>query len=172
MNNFILNGVIFGLLLLMPLGNFSESENQDDLKGISEKLLSEFGEKSDFPRRFIFNAVDLNGDKENEFLVGLMGPDFCGSGGCTMLVLNKEMKVISKMTLVEYPVYVGVDLQKEGSNGFKNIYLRTGKVGYVKLMWDGKSYPTNPSLQPKISESIISGKKKLLNAEDDPTFEF
>ena len=113
MSAVIYNVIISSLLVLLTFKDFSEPKNQDEVKRITATLLSEFGEKTDFPRRFIFDSVDLNGDKINKFLVGLMGPDFCGTGGCTMLVLNSEMQIISKMTLVEYPVYVGMDLHDQ-----------------------------------------------------------
>jgi hypothetical protein len=168
----IWNVLILSFLVLRPNSYCPEIQNQDEVKKITAFLLTEFGEKSDLPRRFIYNKVDLNEDGKNEFLIGLMGPDFCGTGGCTMLVTNPELKVITKMTLVEYPVYLGSDSADEKTNGYKNLYLRTGKVGFVKIAWNGKSYPSNPSLQPKISESVISGKEKLLKAEDDAAWEF
>jgi hypothetical protein len=156
----------------MPFGNFSKWQNQEEVKKITATLLAEYGEKSEFPRRFIYDKVDLNGDGESEYLIGLMGPDFCGTGGCTMLVLNNELKTISKMTLVEYPIYIGSDSPEEKTNRYHNIYLRTRKVGFVKIVWDGKSYPSNPSMQPKISETHVIDMKKLLNAFDDQAWEF
>jgi hypothetical protein len=168
----IINVLIFIFMDLMPFGNLSEWQNQEDVKKITTFLTSEYGEKADIPRKFIYDKVDLNGDGESEYLIGLMGPDFCGTGGCTMLVLNNEFKAIAKMTLVEYPVYIGSDLPEEKTNGYHNIYLRTRKVGFVKIEWNGKTYPSNPSMQPKISETNVIDKKKLLNAFDDQAWEF
>jgi hypothetical protein len=137
---------------------------------IKKFLISEYGENSEFPRRFIFNKVDLNDDGNEEYLVGLIGPDFCGTGGCTMLILSQNLKLMSKITLVKYPVYLGTE--ETGNNIYKNIYLRTGQVGYVKLVWNGGKYPGNPSTQPTVPDSLISEKIEYLKAEDDQTFEF
>lgn len=116
--------------------------------------------------------TDLNDDGEEEYLIGLIGPDFCGTGGCTMLILHRELKRISTVTLVKYPIYIGSEESSEKTKGYKDVYLRTGQVGYVKLVWTGQKYPGNPSTQPQVPESHVTGKTKFLNAEDDPAYEF
>jgi hypothetical protein len=163
------------LIINLTLGctlAFGSLKSQDNTERIKEYLRSEYGENSEFPRRFIYNMVDLNDDGREEYLIGLMGPDFCGTGGCTMLILNQELKLISKITLVKYPIYLETDETGKNTNKFKNIFLRTGQVGYVKLVWNGKKYPGNPSTQPTVPESLLSGKTAYLKAEDDPAYEF
>ncbi|SEJ21180.1 hypothetical protein SAMN05192553_102946 [Cyclobacterium xiamenense] len=164
------------IAIFLIAGSFEDQSGvlsqDDDIENITTVLRTEFGEKSAFPRRFIYDKVELNGDEQPEYLIGLIGPDFCGTGGCTMLVLSDKLKVMAKMTLVKYPVYVGQDSPEEKTNGFQNIYVRTGEVGFVKVAWNGKTYPTNPSMQPKLAESDISDKNQLLNAFDDPAWEF
>jgi hypothetical protein len=123
-------------------------------------------------RRFIYNAVDLNDDGKDEFLVGLIGMEFCGSGGCTMLVINKDYKVVTSITLVKYPVYVGAPGGKEVTKGYSNLYIHTGGKGLVKMAWNGKSYPTNPSLQPAAPASLVKGKFEFLKATDQETYTF
>lgn len=116
-------------------------ENFEEVEKIKTYLTGEYGEKSEFPRRFIYDLVDMNDDGKQEYLIGLMGPDFCGTGGCTMLILGQDLKLLSKITLVKYPVYLGSEESGNKINNYKNIYLRTGQVGYVKLVWNGKSIP-------------------------------
>ena len=172
MNNLSLK---WTLVFMVPWVYFlarSPGGQQAEVELIRKYLLTEYGEKSDFPRKFIYDKVDLNADGKDELMVGLIGPDFCGTGGCTVLILNADMKQISRFTLVQYPIFVGSDEKADVTRGYKNLYLRTGKVGYVKLVWGGNSYPSNPSIQPKYSESATKGKVKLLNAEDDPAYEF
>jgi hypothetical protein len=49
------------------------------------------------------------------------------------------------------------------TKGYSNIYVCTKGIGYVKMAWNGSKYPTNPSLAPKISETVISGKYAFLD---------
>ncbi len=167
--------LIYLLAITLSLGSnlaFGSFLSQDEAERIESCLLSVYGKNSEFPRRFIYSIVDLNDDGKEEYLIGLMGPDFCGTGGCTMLILSKDLKVISKITLVNYPIYISGEASGDTTKGYKNIYLRTGHVGYVKLVWNGETYPKNPSIEPTVPESYISGKKEYLKAEDDPAFEF
>ncbi|SMD42806.1 hypothetical protein SAMN00777080_1371 [Aquiflexum balticum DSM 16537] len=146
--------------------------NSFNEKKIIEFLVSRYGDQSDFPRRFIYDEIDLNLDGNSEYLIGLMGPEFCGTGGCTMIILDNEFKEISYVTIVKYPVIIGDDLKEDVTNGYLNIYVRSGGMGFIKLAWNGQSYPRNPSMEPSIEESLIKGKRKYLKAEDDPSFEF
>jgi len=53
--------------------------------------------------------VDLNGDDIPEAIVYLVGPHWCGSGGCTLLILKQESgkwKVISKIPTVNTPIHI------------------------------------------------------------------
>lgn len=165
---------LFALILpiLVCSSANGSKDNFEDVEKIKTYLIGEYGEKSEFPRRFIYNLVDMNDDGKEEYLIGLMGPDFCGTGGCTMLILGQDLKLISKITLVKYPIYLGPDESDNKTNKYKYIYMRTGQVGYVKLVWNGKKYPGNPSIQPTVPESYLTGKIAYLKAEDDPAFEF
>ena len=89
-----------------------------------------------------------------------------------MLVVNSVFKVITSMTIVQYPVYVEGTVGKDVTKGYKNLYLSTGGKGMVKMVWNGKSYPTNPSLAPAIGKSVVAGKVELLKATDQATYSF
>src|ERR1700732_3658792 len=61
---------------------------------------------------------DLNGDGVDEAVVYLLGSNWCGSGGCNMLVLRQEhgsWKVVSTITIVRPPVRV----LESTSNGWR-----------------------------------------------------
>jgi hypothetical protein len=162
----ILIGSVLGIY-----GLFAVQKGEEE-QALTRFLRSEYGEKSEFPRSFVYDRVDLDKDGNQEYLIGLIGPDFCGTGGCTMLVLSHDLKKIAQFTLVKYPVYMGSDEKDDYTKGYRNIYLRTGQIGYVKLFWNGNTYPRNPSTQPKFPEASIKGKQVFLNAMDAPTFEF
>ncbi|MDZ7614753.1 MAG: hypothetical protein U5K51_14425 [Flavobacteriaceae bacterium] len=57
-------------------------------------------------RKFIFFEYDLNEDGKKEIFVGLTGGYFCGSGGCTQLILDDQGNVISTFSVSDYPVII------------------------------------------------------------------
>ena len=141
-------------------------------KQIIEYLKKNHGTASETSRHFIYNAIDLNNDGKDEYLVGLIGGDWCGSGGCTMLILDNKMKKITTMTVVNYPVYVGAPGGAEVTKGYSNIYIENRDGSVVKMAWNGSKYPSNPSTAPKVDKKIIDGKFKFLNIleQDQLTF--
>ena len=76
------------------------------------------------------------------------------------------------MTVVEYPVYVGAPGGKEVTKGFANIYIQNRDGSVAKMAWNGKKYPTNPSVAPKTDKKIIAGKYKFLNSANQKQFTF
>jgi hypothetical protein len=102
--------------------------------------------------RYAAGFVDLNGDGTPEAIVHLMGRAWCGSGGCTTLILvlsNGRWEIVTKITITRPPIRV----LKERSNGWLNIgiWVRGGGVQAAyeaELRYNGKTYPTNPSTPP------------------------
>ena len=132
----------------------------DDLKlGIVDSL----------SRKFIFFEYDLNGDNRNEIFVGLTGPYFCGSGGCTQLILDSKGEVITMFTVSDYPVVISGDL----TNDWKDLYILSGG-NYHIARFDGKSYPSNPSVLPELSMIPGDGLPRALDYLNDnyPWFRF
>lgn len=120
-------------------------------------------------RKFIFFEYDLNGDNLKEIFVGLTGPYFCGSGGCTQLILDSKGDVITMFTVSDYPVVISGDL----TNGWKDLYiLSDGKYHLVRF--DGKSYPSNPSILPELGLIPGDGLPRALDFVNDnyPWFRF
>ena len=120
-------------------------------------------------RKFIFFEFDLNGDGSKEIFVGLTGPYFCGSGGCTQFILNAQGEVISRFTVSDYPVVISTDK----SNGWFDLFMQSnGNFHTVKF--DGKSYPGNPSILPKLGTLPGDGLPRALDFKNDnyPWFKF
>ena len=96
--------------------------------------------------------VDLNDDGTNEAIVYLGGHEWCGSGGCTMLLLRPEgsiYRLITRVTITQTPVRV----LNSRSHGWHDIAVsvRGGGIqpGYEALLrFNGRTYPTNPSVPP------------------------
>ena len=90
---------------------------------------------------------DLNGDQIKDAVVLLQGKEWCGSVGCTMLIYHAKndhsLSLITKTTVTDTPIYQLSTKQ----NGWSDLSVYSKGVGQVKLSFDGKSYPSNPSLE-------------------------
>ncbi|WP_316817504.1 hypothetical protein [Pedobacter nyackensis] len=106
---------------------------QDDL---SKKLIDEQS------RKFKIFEYNINEDTKNEIFVGLSGSYFCGSGGCTVLLLSPDGELINRFTVVDYPIAIANTKTK----GWKDlVFTSNGKEHLMKF--NGKKYPSNPSME-------------------------
>lgn len=98
-------------------------------------------------RKFIYSEYDLNGDSKKEIFVGLTGSYFCGSGGCSIYLLDDEGNVITFFSVAEYPI--AIDTRK--TNGWNDLLINSnGKFHIMKF--NGRKYPSNPSVQKAIKD--------------------
>lgn len=114
-------------------------------------------------RKFIFFEYDLNDDSKNEILVGLTGSYFCGSGGCTQYILDNQGNVITKFTVAGYPVVI----DNNKTNGWKDLVILSGGKNRI-VKFDGKKYPSNPSVQPELKVLPGDGLPRALNFINEP----
>ncbi|GAO42603.1 hypothetical protein FPE01S_01_16180 [Flavihumibacter petaseus NBRC 106054] len=111
-------------------------------------------------RTFSIFETDLNNDGKSEILVGLSGSYFCGSGGCTILVLSSEGKPISTITVTEPPLIIA----STNTNGWKDLFLQSrGKWHLAR--YDGKKYPSNPSVLPVAKEAPAATLTRALDPD-------
>lgn len=100
--------------------------------------------------------ADLNSDGIEDGIVLLEGMEWCGSGGCTMLVFegltDGGFKLKSTSTVVSAPIYI---LEKS-TDGWSDLSVYSRGKGQVMMKWGGSNYPSNPSLQPTL---IIDSKE-------------
>jgi hypothetical protein len=102
--------------------------------------------------KYFSTFVDLRDDGMQEAIVYLTGVGWCGSGGCTTLVLAPNgsfFKVITKITITKLPIRV----LATKSHGWHDISVVARIDGVeptyeAKLSFNGKSYPSNPSVRP------------------------
>ncbi|EEW07458.1 COG3650 family protein [Vibrio mimicus] len=99
---------------------------------------------------------DLNGDEQPELLVQL---DWCGTGGCTLLIFeqqNQQWRFNSRVTLVQNPIRLG----KQTHHGWQDLMLSVSgggaKPAVHSLQYNGISYPTNPSVAPEAKAEQMS----------------
>jgi hypothetical protein len=94
--------------------------------------------------RYVYGRADLNGDGRDEVLVYLLGSIFCGSGGCTLLLLSPDDQ--GGYTLVdEFPITrTPVTVAPARTNGWHDlIRLESGggaQPSYVRHAFDGAHY--------------------------------
>ena len=90
--------------------------------------------------------LDLNGDGREDGLVLLTGSDWCGSGGCTLLIFEGTeaggFRLVSETSLVNGPVIVG----RTESNGWRDILIPDPTEDRtVALEFNGAAYPSEPA---------------------------
>jgi len=119
-------------------------------------------------RKFQYEEVDLNEDGKNEYLVGLRSPYFCGTGGCSFYLLNNDGSVITYFSVSEAP-FIALS---QKTKGWKDLIVRSNGAMHI-LKFDGKTYPSNPSVAPKFTEIPGDDAYRLLWDEYPiPTFKF
>jgi len=124
--------------------------------------------------RYSSAFVDLRDDGTKEVIVYLSGGGWCGSGGCTMLILAPEgmsYRVVTKTTITRRPIHV----LPTKSNGWHDISVVVAgggvQPGYeAELSFDGKTYPSNPSVPPAHPlDGEVRGKIAVsVSAKDKP----
>ena len=105
-----------------------------------------------------------------EQIVYVSGQGWCGSGGCTLLILepgDSSFKVLGRVTIVQPPVR----LLPSMAHGYPDIGVRVQgggiQPGYeAVLSFDGTTYPNNPSLPPARRMKSSQGKEIITGAEN------
>ena len=128
------------------------SRQADSLKKFLRDYAGNPSFASDKPTHHSFAFVDLKDDGTQEAVVYFTGDGWCGSGGCTTLILaptGSSYTVITKITITRPPVCI----LASKSNDWHDISVRVQGGGIVhaydaKLPFDGKTYPSNPSIPP------------------------
>ncbi|HTR37509.1 MAG TPA: hypothetical protein VMH80_16500 [Bryobacteraceae bacterium] len=102
--------------------------------------------------RFVMAFADLNSDGTPEAIIYLKSNDWCGSGGCTTLVLVRSAdswRVLAKISITRPPILI----LPAKSRGWHSLGVRVQGGGIqpgheAELRFDGKTYPGNPSVPP------------------------
>jgi len=148
-----------------PETTSTTSAVDSDLKPALQQAIAQFMQAEKVPadskQTFLADYIDLNDDGALDAVVLLTGSDWCGSGGCTMLVFqgkDKTFNLISSSTLVRSPLTVG----ETKTNGWRDLIVEVSGGGatpaQVALKFDGTAYPKNPSVEPALPQnSSIKG---------------
>lgn len=95
-------------------------------------------------RKFQFYRIDLNGDGDKEIFVRLFTSFFSGTGGETLLLLDKYGEIITRFTVIRPPVFV----ERSKVNGWA-LMLVKDRGEYKELKYINGTYPSNPSVLKK-----------------------
>jgi hypothetical protein len=127
--------------------------------------------------RYSSASVDLGGDRVRETIVYVSGQNWCGSGGCALLVLKSKgaaYEVVGRTTITRLPIRV----LASKTNGWRDIgvWVQGGGIepGYeAQLSFDGRSYPQNPTTSPaRRTRAGTSGKVLIpLKAQGVPLYQ-
>ena len=125
-------------------------------------LRKHFGMGPSFDRdmRYSFAWVSLNAKPARQVFVYLTGRDWCGSGGCTGLILQPQgdsFRVIDKFTLVRLPIRI----LRSKTNGWCDITMPVAGGGIIHeyiavLRFNGHAYHSNPSTAPKVPKKLVN----------------
>lgn len=138
---------------------------------LQDYLAQRFG--PDETTRYSAAFVSLSGRADKEVIVYVMGGRWCGSGGCTTLILQKKdgkYKIVTKLTIVNRPIRILDSV----SNGWHDlgVLVRGGGVDApheALLPFNGVKYPGNPSVPPArpLPEGAAKG-EVVIPSTDDP----
>ncbi|MGO3181443.1 MAG: hypothetical protein ACTIJ9_01285 [Aequorivita sp.] len=119
----------------------SEYLSEADLRAISEDQ-----------RTFQIEQLDLNDDGKKEVFVNFTSAYFCGTGGCSVLLLNNQIEPITKFTVTRTPLYIEPTME----NGWRPVMTQS-EGEWRKLIYKDGSYPSNPSVVEVSSDAPVDG---------------
>lgn len=108
-------------------------------------------------RKFQFYKIDLNDDGMEEIFVRFFSSYFCGTGGCTLLLLDNDLKIITNFSVTRPPIYA----EKTRANGWAILLVKDAGV-FKELAFKDGTYPSNPSVLPKAPYDAPSGHAEVL----------
>ena len=115
-------------------------------------------------------SVRLSGNRGSEVIAYVTGQGWCGSGGCLTLILaprDQSFRVVSSITVSRPPIRV----LRSVSNGWHDIgvWVQGGGIqpGYEAILrFDGKSYPSNPTIPPASRSEGSAGEIVLQTGQE------
>lgn len=129
--------------------NMENTNNDDIAKRIANYITNDYLSPEDLQaievsdRKFRYQQIDLNADGKKEVFVIFSTPYFCGTGGCSMILFDNDLKPITKFTVTRPPVYANPDTK----NGWNVLYIKD-REEWKQLIYENGTYPSNPTILP------------------------
>jgi hypothetical protein len=122
-----------------------------------DQLLEEMRDQPG-PIYFFAAQADLDQDERPEWIVHVVGPAVCGTGGCDTLVFATtpyELRLVARITVSRPPIVVA----ETSTHGWRDLIVRASGGGllpghYARLRYDGRTYVPNPTADP--AESLLN----------------
>ena len=110
--------------------------------------------------------TDLDADGVDDLLMLLDDPNWCGDGGCSLLVFHGDAdagyRLVTQTMVTHAPIALGV----QRHNGWHDLLVGVGgdgtQAGTVALQFNGESYPSNPTLLAMLAEGAIPRARTLI----------
>jgi heat shock protein HslJ len=133
--------------------------------GYTRKLVAAAGASG--PARYVHGRADLNGDGRAEVVVFVMGPDFCGNTGCTLMLFTEAA---GRYTLLKEfagsrPPLITSPMRTRGWNDLLRIESSDGRAVYVRHAFDGKTYVE--AARMPVGETSPEGRRLLVGELGD-----
>jgi putative lipoprotein len=113
---------------------------------------------------FEYALVDLNSDGVPDAVVRLTARDWCGSGGCTMLILRGRAQgftFVAKATIAQKPIKVSPEVLHGWHTLLVPVRGGGAQPGFALMRFSGREYPRNPSVQPQASAAQVTAATTL-----------
>ena len=154
----LVSSLTAGVVLLLPKAlTFAAGEAAIDA------AIRAWARKSTAPA-YEYVVVDLNDDGVPDAVVLITDHEYCGSGGCTMVVLrgkSEEFRLVSSSTVTRKPIL----LLQGVRNGWHTLSVRVEGGGVapsqVLMRFAHNRYPGNPTMQPRAKQSDLKAARTL-----------
>jgi hypothetical protein len=140
----------------------ASSRPRGKLEGFLRGYLASGKAPPDATTRVTVAGVKIKQGKPEVEIIYVTGQRWCGTGGCTMLILQptkSSFKVIGRVTIVQLPIR----LLPSTTEGNPDIAVRVSGGGVQSeyeavLSFNGTSYPSNPSVPPARKAAGLRGR--------------
>jgi hypothetical protein len=183
--NSTIAAVVVAAFMFLGAGPLAGSQNRpagdrdSSLKQFLQRYVGLPPDEIEKGTRYSAAFVDLRDEGDQEVIVYLSSDGWCGTGGCTLLILAPEgtsYRVVTKVPATDLPIRIFATK----SNGWKNIGVvkRMGAVQPAReavLSFDGRTYRTNRT-NPSVHRSHPSDRNvqgtivMAETAEDKPLY--
>jgi hypothetical protein len=142
---------VWSLVVLLVLCSCATAQ-EDPLRRFLQNHVGSPESNEGKATRYFAAFVHLRDDNMQQAIVYLMNGGWCGSGGCTVLILEPKASTYTLITRV-MTTRPPIRVLSTKTNGWHDLAVRVqgggiANVYETKLPFNGKSYPTTPSMPP------------------------
>ena len=139
-----------------------DDELADKIKSyITTKFLTEGDLRaiSEDQRKFQLYKVDLNNDGKDEVFINFITSYFCGTGGCTVLLLTNNLELITRFSPTQ-TLYVEKSVENDWS-----VLLTHTEGSWRQLIYENGTYPSNPTMVEAMNQLPNENAEKIFNED-------